>query len=356
MRWPLLDTSRPTHFRVPGGHVGLGNPILGLGCSDGVFGAVGLAMPRLFLLTVACVVLAGLSAAAGLRADTRHVIPVWPGAVPGEAAVPRGYYGPLGPERVRAPENSPTRDAKWITDVTRPTLTVYRPSRKKNTRVAMIVCPGGGYWNLAWDLEGEEVAGWLADSGITGIVLKYRCPRREGQPEALPAPGPLLDAQRAVSLVRSRAKEWNIDPKRIGIGGFSAGGHLALATATNFDTRGYPPVDDMDRMNCRPDFAVAVYPGYLSEKDGKSLTPWMRIPKGTPPVMLVHAGDDTVAGPEHSLVMFEALQNAGVPSELHLYSTSGHGFGVRRSKGPASGWTEHFLAWLRTIGMASKKP
>jgi acetyl esterase/lipase len=282
-------------------------------------------------------------------ADDHPSIAVWPGPAPGDAAVPRGYYGPLGPERVRPPENSPTRDAKWITDVTRPTLTVFRPSRKKNTRAAMIVCPGGGYWNLAWDLEGEEVAQWLADSGIAGVILKYRCPRREGQPEALPAPGPLLDAQRAVSLVRSHAKEWTIDPDRIGIVGFSAGGHLAIATATSFDRRGYPALDEVDQVSCRPDFAVAVYPGYLCEKDGKTLTSFTRIPRGTPPVMLVHASDDTVSAPENSLVMYQALQAAGVPSELHLYSAGGHGFGVRKSKGPAAGWTEHCLSWLRTI-------
>ena len=120
----------------------------------------------------------------------------------------------------------------------------------------MVICPGGGYWNLAWDLEGEEVAAWLNTLGMTGIVLKYRVPRRPGQPEPLPAPGPLLDSQRAVSLVRSKAGEWGIDPDRIGIVGFSAGGHLAVMTATYFDKRAYEPIDDIDKVSCRPNFAV----------------------------------------------------------------------------------------------------
>jgi len=160
----------------------------------------------------------GLILACPVRgAEEPLVLPVWPGAVPGD-------YGTIGPERVRAPSEAPTKNAKWITNVTRPALTVFRPTRDKNTGAAMIICPGGGYWNLAWDLEGEEVAAWLNTVGVTGVVLKYRVPRRPDQPERLPAPGPLLDAQRAVSLVRSRAAEWGIDPNRIGIAGFSAGG------------------------------------------------------------------------------------------------------------------------------------
>src|SRR3989454_3441477 len=138
-------------------------------------------------------------------AEEPQVLPVWPGAVPGD-------YGTIGPERVRPPSDAPTKDAKWITNVTKPTITVFRAAKGKNTGAAMVICPGGGYWNLAWDLEGEEVAAWLNSVGMTGVVLKYRVPRRPGQPEPLPAPGPLLDSQRAVSLVRSRAKEWEIDP------------------------------------------------------------------------------------------------------------------------------------------------
>jgi acetyl esterase/lipase len=278
------------------------------------------------------------------------VVPVWPGK-------PAGDFGTIGPERVRKPDEAPTKNAKWITNVTTPTISVFRPSREKNTGAAVIVCPGGGYWNLAWDLEGEEVAAWLNSLGITGIVLKYRVPRRPGQPERLPAPGPLLDAQRAVSLVRSRAAEWGMDPKRIGIAGFSAGGHLAIATATHFDRRGYEPIDDIDKASCRPDFAVAVYPGYLIEQrtagaeiNKDVLAPYVRIPGDTPPVFLVHASDDTVAGAENSVVMYAALKKAKVPAELHVYASGGHGFGVRKSREPCSTWTARCADWLHTIG------
>ncbi len=276
------------------------------------------------------------------------VLPVWPGAVPGDVRE-------IGPERVRAPEEAPTKDAKWITNVKTPTITLFKPPAEKNTGMAIVVCPGGGYWNLAWDLEGEEVAAWLNAVGVTGIVLKYRVPRRAGQPERLPAPGPLLDAQRAISLARSQAAEWGIDPSRIGILGFSAGGHLAVAAATHFDQRAYAPVDERDKASCRPDFAVAVYPGYFIEQQRAGvevakdvLAPYMRIPKETPPIFLVHATDDPVAGVENSVVMYLALKRANVEAELHVYARGGHGFGVRKSGLPASTWTDRCLAWLQS--------
>ena len=288
-------------------------------------------------------------------AEEPLVLPVWPGAVPGDS-------GTIGPERVRAPSEAPTKNAKWITNVTKPTVTIFRPARDKNTGAAMVICPGGGYWNLAWDLEGEEVAAWLNTAGVTAVVLKYRVPRRPGQPEPLPAPGPLLDAQRAVSLVRSRAEEWEIDPKRIGIGGFSAGGHLAAATATHFDRRGYEPLDEIDKVSCRPDFAIAVYPGYLIaqhpagvETNKNILAPYIRIPTETPPIFLVHASDDTMAGAENCAVMYLALKKANVATELHIYARGGHGFGVRSSNLPCSTWTDRCLAWLQDQGMLDTK-
>jgi len=255
---------------------------------------------------------------------------------------------------VRAPSEAPTKTAKWITNVKNPTLTIFRPANDKNKGAAIVICPGGGYWNLAWDLEGEEVAAWLNSAGVTGFVLKYRVPRRADQPERLPAPGPLLDAQRAVSLVRSRAAEFGIDTNRIGILGFSAGGHLVVATATHFDRRGYEPVDENDKASCRPDFAVAVYPGYLIEQQPAGaeinkdvLAPYIRIPKQTPPIFLVHATDDPVAGAENSVVMYLALKRANVPTELHVYGHGGHGFGVRKSSLPCSTWTDRCIAWLQ---------
>lgn len=302
-------------------------------------------------MQLACCLVMGIAIAVSLSfacpavgADAPPVLAVWPDKAPGE-------YGVIGEERFLLPAESPTKDAKWLTNVTRPTITVYRPPKDKNTGAAMLVCPGGGYWNLAWDLEGEEVAAWLNSVGITGIVLKYRVPRPPDQPKALPAPGPLLDAQRALSLVRSKAREWDIDPNRIGMVGFSAGGHLVLATATHFDKRAYEPIDAIDKVSCRPDFVVAVYPGYLVDKDTGALASYMRIPAGTPPVMLVHANDDTVAGAENSAVMYLALKRAGVAAELHIYATGEHGFGVRKSSKPCSTWTERCVAWLRNQGV-----
>lgn len=284
-------------------------------------------------------------------AEESLVLPVWPGAVPGD-------FGTMGPERVRDPSEHPKSRAKLITSVTKPTLTVFRPPEDKNTGTAMLVCPGGGYWDLYWDVEGEEVAAWLNSVGITGIVLKYRVPRRPGQPEPLPAPGPLLDAQRAMSLVRSRAAEWGINSNRIGIVGFSAGGHLAIATATHFDQRGYEPVDEIDKVSCRPDFAVAVYSGYLiaqhpagAETNKNILAPYIRIPQETPPIFLTHASDDPVAGAENSVVMYGALKRAGVPAELHVYAQGGHGFGARKSSLPVSSWTDRCVAWVQSLGL-----
>jgi acetyl esterase/lipase len=286
-------------------------------------------------------------------ADEPLVLPVWPGTVQGD-------YGTIGLERVRDPSEAPTKNAKWITGVSKPTITVFRPAKDDSTGTAILICPGGGYWNLAWDLEGEEVAAWLNRVGVTGFVLKYRVPRRAGQPERLPAPGPLLDAQRAVSLVRSRAAEWGIE--RIGILGFSAGGHLAVATATHFDRRAYEPIDEIDKLSCRPDFAVAVYPGYLIEQqpagveiNKDSLAPYIRIPKETPPIFLVHATDDPVAGAENSVVMYLALKRANVTAELHVYAHGGHGFGVRKSSLPCSTWTDRCVAWLENQGMLGTK-
>jgi acetyl esterase/lipase len=287
-------------------------------------------------------------------AEEPLVLPVWPGAVPGD-------YGAIGPERVRAPSEAPTKDAKWITNVTKPTVTLFRPARDRNTGTAILICPGGGYWNLAWDLEGEEVAAWLNTVGVTGVVLKYRVPRRPDQPERLPAPGPLLDAQRALSLVRSRAAEWGIE--RIGIAGFSAGGHLAVTTATHFDQRAYEPIDEIDKASCRPDFAIAVYPGYLVEQQPAGveinkdvLAPYIRIPDRTPPILLVHASDDPVAGAENSVRMYLALKRANVAAELHVYAQGGHGFGVRKSDLPCSEWTERCVGWLQNQGMLAANP
>jgi acetyl esterase/lipase len=284
-----------------------------------------------------------------IAAEKPTVIEIWPGKVPDEP-------GTIGPEKVvmspklTRKEVEVTEPTRLITNVTKPTLTIHRPARDKDTGTAVLICPGGGYWNLFWELEGEEVAAWLNSLGITGILLKYRVPRRPDEVKGEPARRPLQDAQRAVSLVRSNAKEWGIDPNRIGMVGFSAGGHLAIATATSFEQRTYEPMDEVDRVSCRPDFAILAYSGYLKAKDKDELAPGLRIPAGTPPVFLVHGGDDIISTPEHSVFMYLALKRAGVSAELHVYANTAHDFAVRPGDRPYSTWTRSCERWLRDQG------
>ena len=296
-------------------------------------------------ITFARLLVAGLLTTGTARQREPVVIDVWPGKTPGDAGI-------KGQETSRIHQSPLVGPTKLITNVTKPTLTIYQPHREKNTGTAMIICPGGGYWDLYWELEGEEVAAWLNSEGITGIILKYRCPRRPGEVSGEPAPGPQLDSQRAVSLVRSRAAEWGIDPKRIGIVGFSAGGHLALATATGFAKRKYDPIDAVDQVSCRPDFAVMCYSGYLKAKDKNELAPGIHIPRDTPPVFLAHASDDRISYggslSENSVVAYLALKAAGIPSELHVYATGDHDFGVRQNDKLPSSWTHLCLRWLRS--------
>jgi acetyl esterase/lipase len=232
------------------------------------------------ITVVTMLIVAPLLAGATEPSNAPLVLDVWPGKTPQDSGI--GEYGPIAPERVRDPADAPTKTATWVTGVTHPTLTIYRPSKGKNTGAAFIVCPGGGYWNLAWDLEGTEVAEWLRSQGITGIVLKYRVPRRAGEPEPLPAPVLSWMPSAPSASCAARPREWDIDPNHIGIGGFSAGGHLALAAATSFDRRMYAPLDAIDKVSCRPDFAVAAYPGYLVDIKTWELRPSIRIRRERP--------------------------------------------------------------------------
>ncbi len=282
-------------------------------------------------------------------ADTPRALELWPGKVPDET-------GTIGPEKVRMSpkltrkEVEVTEPTRLVTNVTKPTITVHRPAKEKDTGAAILICPGGGYWDLYWELEGEEVAAWLAAQGVTAIILKYRVPRRPDEPKGEPARRPLQDAQRAVSLVRSKAKEWGIDPKRIGMVGFSAGGHLAIAAATGFEKRTYEPIDDIDKVSCRPDFAIAAYPGYLKAKDKDELAPGLRIPAKSPPIFLAHGGADIISPPEHSVLLYLALKRAGVPAELHVYAGAAHDFAVRKVDHPCATWTERCIEWLGSQG------
>jgi acetyl esterase/lipase len=278
---------------------------------------------------------AGICQAASDTAPAKPMVfDVWPGKVPGETGEP-------AEEKLTGKQGS-----RQLTNVSKPTLTVYRPAKDKDTRTAAIIAPGGGYNFLAWDHEGGDVARWLNSIGVTGIVLKYRVPVRKGESRDTPAFHPLQDAQRALSLVRNKAKEWGIDEHRIGMVGFSAGGHLTAMLATNFDKRGYDSMDAIDSISCRPDFAVMVYPGGVVQKSGAELVPGIRVSKETPPAFLVHAWDDRVPA-ENSLQLFLALKRAGVRAELHVYSTGGHGFGLRPSGNAISQWPSRCEDWLR---------
>jgi acetyl esterase/lipase len=275
------------------------------------------------------------------------VLELWPGSVPKDIGIE-------GQEKTRIHDSKYVSKTLLVTNVTRPSITVYLPPKEKNTGTAMIICPGGGYWDLFWELEGEEVVAWLNEKGIAGIILKYRVPRRSNEKDKrVPAVGPQLDAQRAVSMVRTHAQDWKIDPNRIGIIGFSAGGHLALATATQFNERTYDPIDEIDTISCRPDFAVLCYSGFLKSRDGDSLWPDLHIPSDTPPTFLAHASDDSISEVSHSVIAYLALHRAGIPAELHAYTSGEHDFGVRQNDKLPSSWPTLCLNWLRSLNLLS---
>jgi acetyl esterase/lipase len=286
---------------------------------------------------------------------------IWPGAVPDALPHPK-------PESVGPP---PGRE--WwprANDVSEPTMTMY-PPRGRNTGVAVVVLPGGGYQFLAMDLEGTEICDWLTSRGITCVLLKYRVPdsgpTMHGGHRFYPkVPTALQDAQRTLGLVRRHAAQWHIDPHKVGVMGFSAGGHLAASLGTHFATRAYAPADSADRLSSRPDFTVIAYPGHLWAHEDEDpatrrpsdldLRPDVRPRADTPPTFLVHAEDDDVDSPQQSLAYYVALKEAGVPAELHMYAHGGHAFGVRPTKFPVGQWPALAEQWLRTIGMLEDAP
>jgi acetyl esterase/lipase len=288
-----------------------------------------------------CAVLACLQWASIGGAEEPPVLRVWPGKAPGEK-------GDIGPEKFL--DSPPERAVKRLTNVSDPTLTVHKPPADKDTGAAVLICPGGGYHILAIDLEGDEVAGWLNSIGVTGIVLKYRVPRREGQAVHQ---APLQDGQRAMSLVRSKASELGIDAQRIGILGFSAGGHLAAAASTGYDKRSYATIDAVDQVSCRPDFTVLVYPGYLAVEEKLELAPEIVVSANTPPSFVAHASDDPVSA-EGSVAWYVAATRAKASAELHVYATGGHGFGLRPSDDPCSTWPQRCEEWMRRQGLLTR--
>jgi len=331
--------------------------------------------PSIFALCVLFAVGAASAQTPAWQPSAGHTqVPIWPGAAPDAQPV-------SNPEDETKTATEPLvagRPWVYVGKVSRPTMTVYSP-KGKNTGAAVVVFPGGGYWILAIDLEGTEVCDWLTSRGITCLLLKYRVPG-EGLPSRSgpypDSPMALEDAQRTVGLVRFHAAEWHIDRNKIGVLGFSAGGHLVAAMSTHFRQRLYPAVDAADKESCRPDFAVAIYPGHLSlsaakwdaKQGGKKfeihypatadkdlgLNPDVPVTHQTPPTFLLQAEDDHVDNVNDSLAYYIALKNAGVPAEMHLYAQGGHAFGLRRTKLPITGWPQLVEIWLGTIGMISE--
>ncbi len=273
-----------------------------------------------------------------------EILKLWPQGVPGgdadvgmEADTTTAKEGLVAGKRVAR-----------LANVSEPTMTIYRPSKEKDTGAAVLVFPGGAYRILAFDLEGTEICDWLNSIGITAVLVKYRVPAVRLSPRQK---APLQDAQRALGWVRFHAREWHINPDRIGVIGFSAGGHLAAALSNNFEQRTYEATDEPDRASCRPDFAMLIYPAYLTVKDeGDKIAPDLPVSSKTPPSFLVQAEDDAVRV-ENSLFYYLALKTAKVPAEMHLYSRGGHGYGLRATQVTVTSWPKAAEVWLRSSGI-----
>lgn len=310
------------------------------------------------LATAVAFAVSGAQTATWQPAPGHLQLAIWPGAVPDSQPA-------AGPEMVMsAGQNHLVAGRPWefVRNVSRPTMTVYSPAGK-NTGAAVVVFPGGGYQILAIDLEGTEICDWLTSRGITCVLLKYRVPdsgpswhddcRCERVPKVLTA---LEDAQRTIGLVRLHAAEWHIDPHRVGVLGFSAGGHLVAAISNGFQRRLYAPLDAADSESCRPDFAVAVYPGHLwvPGRGQLRLNPSIHVTHATPPTFVVQAETDSVDNVNQALTYYIALKDAGVPVEMHLYTNGGHAFGLRRTKDPITEWPQLVETWLQTIGILTQ--
>jgi acetyl esterase/lipase len=258
-----------------------------------------------------------------------------------------------------------------VFNVSKPTITVYKPE-KNNTGAAVIVFPGGGYNKLAIELEGSEICEWFASIGITGILLKYRVPGSGhhwdkdcncGKDPVKPMA--LQDAQRAVSLVRSKASEWNIDTDKIGVMGFSAGGHLVADVSTNYRKKAYKMTDEIDKVSCKPDFGISFFPGHmLVHTDHEyGLNRTLPVDSNTPPMFILQAGNDPVDTIQNSLVYYIALRKANVPAEYHIYAEGGHAFGLNKTaldnprwhELPIADWEALVIRWLQTIKVIPKK-
>ncbi|WEN14760.1 alpha/beta hydrolase [Rhodanobacter sp. AS-Z3] len=302
-----------------------------------------------FGLLLACASVAAQTT--GWQPSAGHTqIPLWPGVAPDLKPVP-------GPETVKVSDKMLAgKPVTSVTNVTRPTMTVYAPTGK-NTGAAVVVIPGGGFQILAMDLEGTETCDWLTSRGITCVLVKYRVPgipyvwQCDCRPHnfALSVPS-LQDVQRTLRLVRFHAAKWHVDPHKIGVLGYSAGGFLVAEISTNFERPLYAPVDAADKESARPDFAMPIYPGHLATDDYQ-FNAAVPVSSNTPPTFLVQAEDDHVDGVQQSLAYYIALAKAEVPAEMHLYAHGGHAFGLRPTQQPITGWPALAETWLHTIGM-----
>ena len=280
-------------------------------------------------------------------------VPIWPGVVPNARVLDRAETAEIVVDSAGRQKLVGGKPWMYVDNVSRPTMTIYPPVGR-NTGAAVVVFPGGGYSILAIDLEGTEACDWLTSKGITCGLLTYRVPCVQTGPyrDCLSA---LQDAQRTVGLVRSQAARLLIDPNKIGVLGFSAGGHMVAAISTHHQKRAYNPVDAIDTVSCRPDFAIALYPGHLARGASSTrLNPDIKVTRSTPPTLLIQADDDPVDPVANSVVYHAALRTAGVSVEMHLFARGRHAFGLRRTSAPITAWPQLAEQWLETIGMIPK--
>jgi acetyl esterase/lipase len=262
-------------------------------------------------------------------AQKNDLVQLWPGKVPGENKEKKSAV-------TGASEND---NIIRISEVTDPAFEVFLPENSVKNNAAVIVCPGGGYQILAWDLEGTEIAAWLNRNGYAAFVLQYRVPQKRD--------GALQDVQRAMRIIRNNASKYQVDPQKVGVIGFSAGGSLTARTSTQFNRKTYTPVDSADSLSCRPSFAILIYPAYLDQGPGLSLTPELQISGETPPMFIFQTADDQYGN--SALVMAQALRNAKIPVELHLLPAGGHGYGLRPGNYAAETWPGLAEKWLRIV-------
>ena len=295
---------------------------------------------KILLLTIFVFSVRGLL----IANDHHEEITLWPaGEVPDE---------PKDIKERKKPTKTDALGKMRIAYIDNPTLTIYRASEEKANGTGVIICPGGGYNILAWTHEGTEIAEWFNSIGVSAFILKYRVPRRDPEtPHSLP----LQDAQRAIRIVRSNAKKWNVDPDRIGLLGFSAGGHLTVMSGVHYNKKTYPKVDTADDFSARPDFLMPIYPAYLGNRVNKDkLSELINVNKNTPPTFIAITHDDSDRS-YYSALLYAALKKNNVVGELHIYSKGGHGYGMRKSNNPVHTWPDRCRDWLGSMGYLEKK-